>query len=156
MYQKGIFDFVFEGIGYTRFDLREYYYNLLKGKVPFANIIMPDVTIGKNVVLGEGIYIGDNSYIGDDTIIENNVFIHGDSNIGHNNKIGAHTYISGRFNSAGFCSIGMRNFVGICVIIADHIKITSDVWIGLGCIVAKNVNQPGKYMSPSAKLYKIE
>ena len=39
---------------------------------------------------------------------------------------------------------------------ADHIKLTNDVWIGLGCIVTKDIKEPGKYMSPSAKLYKIE
>ena len=156
IYEQGVFDYIFEGIGYTRFDLREYYYNMLKGKVPFANIIMPSVTIGDNVELGEGIFIGEESYIGDNTIIGDNVFIHGSSNVGQDNNIGAHTYISGRFNSAGLCTIGKRNFIGICVIISDHIELVDNVWMGLGCIVAKNVKQPGKYMSPSAKLYKIE
>ena len=28
LYKQGAFDCIFEGIGYTRFDLREYYYNL--------------------------------------------------------------------------------------------------------------------------------
>ena len=156
LYKKGIFDCIFEGVGYTRFDLREHYYSILKGKVPFANIILPSVSIGKDVELGEGIYIGGNSSIGDNTIIEDNVFIHGDSNLAHDNLIGAHSYISGRFNTAGFCSIGKRNFIGICVLMADHIRLTDDVWIGLGCIVAKNIKEPGKYMSPSAKLYKID
>lgn len=156
LYKDGVFDCIFEGIGYTRFDLREFYYNMLKGKVPFANIISKTAVIGKGVILGEGVYIGGDSEIGDGTIIGDNVFIHGCSNIGHNNAIGSHTYISGRFNSAGFCTIGNKNFIGICVIIADHICLTDDVWIGLGCIVAKDVKQAGKYMSPSAKLYKIE
>ena len=155
-YQEGKYDCIFIGIGYTRFDLRDYYFNKLKGKVPFANIIMPTAKIGKNVALGEGIFVGSNSHIGDDSTIENNVFIHGSSDIGHNNFIGAHTYISGRFNSAGFSSIGKRNFIGICVLVADHVNICDDVWIGLGCVVAKNINSSGKYMSPAAKLYKIE
>lgn len=155
-HMEKVFDEIFIGVGYTRFDLREQFYVQLKGKVPFANIIMPSAKIGKNVELGEGIFIGDASQVGSDTRIENNVFMHGESNVGHNNIIGSHTYISGRFNSAGFCTIGKRNFIGICVIMADHVYTTDDVWIGLGCIVAKNVKEPGKYMSPSAKLYKIE
>ena len=155
-YQNKVFDEIFIGVGYTRFDLREQFYEQLKGKVPFANIIMPSAKIGKNVELGEGIFIGGASHIGNDTKIENNVFMHGGSDVGHNNIIGTHTYISGRFNSAGYCTIGKRNFIGICVIMADHIYTTDDVWIGLGCIVAKNVKESGKYMSPSAKLYKIE
>jgi len=156
LYQEGVFDAIFIGIGYTRFDLREMYYNMLKGKVPFANIIMPTAKIGDNVQLGEGIFIGRESHIGCGSVIEDNVFVHGSTVVAHNNHIGSHTYISGRLNTAGFCSIGQRNFIGICVIIADHICITDDVWIGLGCIVAKDIKEKGKYMSPAAKLYKIE
>lgn len=156
LYQDGLFDCIFEGIGYTRFDLREYYYNLLKGKVPFANIIMPTAKIESNVELGEGVFIGGSSSIGSGSVIADNVFIHGYSDIGHNNEIGAHTYISGRFNSAGFCKMGNKCFMGICVIISDHIEIVDDVWIGLGCVVAKSIKESGKYMSPAARLYKIE
>lgn len=156
LYQKGEFDCIFIGIGYTRFDLREYYFNMLRGKVPFANIIMPTAKLAANVKLGEGVFIGGGSYIGEGTIIEDNVFIHGGSDVGHNNTIGAHSYLSGRFNSAGFCHFGKKNFFGICVIVADNVTICDNVWIGLGCIVAKNIKEPGKYMSPVTKLYKIE
>ena len=156
LFIQGVFDGIFIGIGYTRFDLREYYFNLLKGKVPFANIIMPSAKIAEGVKLGEGIFIGGTTIIDAGTVIEDNVFIHGLSTVGHNNVVKSHTYISGRFNSAGFCLIGSRVFIGICTIIADHISICDDVWIGLGCVVAKNINSPGKYMSPAAKLYKIE
>ena len=85
LYKDGLFDNIFVGIGYTRVDLREYYYNMLKGKVPFANIIMPTAKVENNVSLGEGIFIGGSSHVGDGTLIEDNVFIHGGSDIGHNN-----------------------------------------------------------------------
>jgi sugar O-acyltransferase (sialic acid O-acetyltransferase NeuD family) len=156
LFKEGLFDCIFEGIGYTRFDLREYYFNLLKGKVPFANIIMPTAKVASDVALGEGVFIGGGSLVESKSIIGDNVFIHGNSVIGHNNVIGAHSYISGRFNSAGFCRIGRMCFIGICVVIADHIEIVDNVWIGLGCIVAKNLQESGKFMSPAAKLYKIE
>ena len=143
-YQNNLFDEIFIGVGYTRFDLREQFYDELKRKVPL------------DVRLGEGVFIGGATVVDKGTVIDNNVFIHGGSNVGHNNFIGSHTYISGRFNSAGFSVIGKRCFIGICVIVADHIRLSDDVWIGLGCVVAKNIKEPGKYMSPAAKLYKIE
>lgn len=155
-YKDGLYDCIFIGIGYTRFDLREYYYKILKGKVPFANIIQSNVGISKKAQVGEGIFIGKGSTINMGSVIEDNVFIHGDSQIGHDSHIGAHSYISGGLHSAGFVSIGKRVFVGIRVCIADHISICDDAWIGLACIVAKNIKEPGKYMSPAAKLYKIE
>ncbi|MBQ3946283.1 MAG: hypothetical protein II670_11860, partial [Alphaproteobacteria bacterium] len=67
-----------------------------------------------------------------------------------------HTYISGRFNSAGYCTIGKRNFIGVCVIMADHISITDYIWVGLRRIEAKDIERSEKYMSLAAKLYKIE
>ena len=156
MYKKGLIDCIFEGIGYTRFDLREYYYNLLQGKVPFANIIMPTAKIASDVKLGEGLFVGEGTKIDKGCEIGNNVFIHGSSTIGHDNAVGSHTYFSGRFNSAGFATIGKRCFFGICTCVSDHITICDDVWIGLACVVAKNIKESGKYMSPAAKLYKIE
>ena len=155
-YRNGIFDCVFLAAGYNNFIFREDVFNRLYNKVPFATIISPSARMGKNVTIGEGVYIGADSYVGDDSVIENNVFIHCYSTVAHNNVIGAHSYISGRFNSAGYCCIGKRVFIGICVIVSDHISISDDVWIGIGCIVVKSIKEPGKYMSPSVKLYKIE
>lgn len=154
--EDGVIDCVFIAVGYTRFDLRESFFTLLRGRVPFANIVDKSVKKGKNVIIGEGVYIGPDTELGDNTIVGNNVFVHGGTVIGHDNIICDHTYISGRFDSAGFCKIGARNFIGIRVILSDHITICDDVWVGLGCVVAKDINKPGKYMSSAAKLYKIE
>lgn len=155
-YNTHVFDEIFIAVGYTRFDLRELFFAQLKGKVPFATIINPKAIIGANVQLGEGVYIGPEASIGSDTIIEDNVFIHGGTRLGHNNHIGSHSYFSGRIDTAGYCTIGKRCFVGICVCVADHLSICDDVWVGLGCIVAKSIKKPGKYVSPSIKLIKIE
>lgn len=155
-YKKDLFDCIFFAAGYHNFAFRESAFNKLLGKVPYATIISPSAKIGIDVKIGEGVYIGENTIIGDRTIIDNNVFIHGGTTIAHDNEIGEHTYFSGRINTAGFCRIGKRCFVGICAIFSEHISISDDVWIGLGCIVARDIKEAGKYMSPSAKLYKIE
>ena len=155
-FHNKIFDEIFIGVGYTRFDLREQFYSQLKGKVPFANIIMPTAKVQKSAKIGEGVFLGENTFIGEGCLVGDNVFIHGSSYIAHDNTIGNHSYLSGRIDTAGFCKIGNRNFIGIRTIISDHITICDDVWIGLGCIVAKDIKESGKYMSPAAKLYKIE
>lgn len=156
VYRDGLFDYVFCAAGYNNFSFREKIYEMNKDIVPFANIIDPTATIKDNVTLGEGVYIGPNSKIGSNTIIGNNVFIHDGTRIAHDNHIGSHSYFSGRIDTAGYCTIGKRCFVGICVCIADHLTICDDVWIGLGCIVARSIKKPGKYISPSIKLIKIE
>jgi sugar O-acyltransferase (sialic acid O-acetyltransferase NeuD family) len=155
-YKKDEFDCVFLAAGYNNFNFREAMFNRLSHKVPFANIINPTAKIGVNVTLGEGIYIGPDASIGMNTVIGDNVFLHGGTRLGHDNHIGSHSYFSGRIDTAGFCTIGKRCFVGICVCMADHLSVCDDVWIGLGCIVARSIKKPGKYVSPSIKLIKIE
>lgn len=156
LHNENLFDYLFLAAGYNNFQFREKTFTALKGKVPFANIIMSNAQLHENVKIGEGVFIGNGTVIGSNSIVEDNVFIHGSSVIGHDNHIGSHTYISGRFNSAGFVTIGCCCFFGICVLVSDHISVCNDTWIGLGCIVAKDIKTSGKYMSPSAKLYKIE
>lgn len=155
-YKSHVFDEIFIGVGYTRFDLRESFYNELKGKVPFANIIMPSAEISPFAKLGEGNYVGPHTTIAAHTVVENNVFIHGNCLIGHDSHLKSHSYFSGRDFMAGFCVLGERVFVGLSVCIADHMTVTDDVWIGIGSIVAKDITAPGKYMSPSVRLVKVE
>ena len=156
IYKQGLFDYLFIAAGYNNFKFRETAFEMFKGKVPFATIIMKNVQIGDNVKIGDGVYIGPDSIIGSNTTIEDNVFIHQDTHIAHDNVIRKHTYISGRLDTAGFCQIGSRNFIGIRVLFSEHISTCDDVWIGLGCIVTKSIKENGKYMSPCTKLYKIE
>lgn len=154
--RQEIIDCVFIAIGYTRFDLRESYFNLLKGKVPFANIIEPTAELGEGVVLGEGIYIGRNTIIDDHAELKDNVFVHRNCLVGHDSVIGKHTYLSGIDHFAGFCKVGERTFIGLSVCVADHLEIGDDVWVCIGSIVAKNLKKPGKYISQSVMLTKIE
>lgn len=155
-FKVGVFDEIFIGVGYTRFDLREAFYNELKGHVPFANIIMPSAEVSPSAKLGEGNYVGPHTTIAAHTVVKNNVFIHGNCLIGHDSHLKSHSYFSGRDFMAGFCEVGERVFVGLSVCIADHMTVTDDVWIGIGSIVAKDLTSPGKYMSPSVRLVKVE
>lgn len=156
VFNAGAFDCLFFAAGYNNFQFRENAFLRFKGKVPFATIIMPTAQVSAGVKIGEGVFIGDGCFIAANTQIEDNVFIHGSSHIGHDNHIDSHTYISGRFDTAGFCTIGKRCFIGIRVCISDHITICDDAWIGLACVVAKDIKEPGKYMSAATKLYKVE
>lgn len=156
LFSNDIFDEIFLAAGYNNFEFREKAFNELKGKVPFANIIMPDAELSETTYLGEGIFIGTKTYFGENVRIDDNVFIHGHTFISHDNIIGSHTYISGRFTTAGFVNIGKRNFFGICAIVSDHISTCDDVWIGLGSIVAKKIKKPGRYISQNVLLTKID
>ena len=155
-YNNYKFDEVFLAAGYNNFKFRDNAFSELKGRVPFANIIMPDAELSDTASLGEGVFIGTKTYFGENVQIDDNVFIHGHTFISHDNVIGSHTYISGRLTTAGFVNIGKRNFFGIGAIVSDHISTCDDVWIGLGSIVAKKIKRPGKYISQNVLLTKID
>ena len=154
-FKRGKFDEIFLAAGYNNFMFRESVFDGLKGKVPFATIIDPTAEVCRGVSLGEGVYVGRNTIIDDCAIVDDNVFIHRNCLIGHDSHIHSHSYISGLDHMAGYCDIGKRNFIGLSVCIADHISTCDDVWIGIGCIVAKRIKKPGKYMTESVLLTKI-
>lgn len=145
-YHSGLFDCIFICIGYTRFDLREKFYNKFKNVIPLATIISKNATIHQSVSIGEGVYIGGGNIIGAGCAIGDNVVAMGHSIFGHDNIVGKHTYFSGGNQLAGFTTIGERCFFGISSILSDHIRIGNDVWIGLGMIVYRNILKKGKYM----------
>ena len=153
--RKACYDCLFLAAGYNNFQFRETAFNKLKGKVPFATIIDPTAELGHGVKLGEGVYVGRNAIIDDEAVIEDNVFIHRNNMVGHNSLVESHSYLSGLDHMAGYCHIGKRVFIGLSVCIADKISICDDVWIGIGCVVAKNIKKPGKYMTESVILTKI-
>ena len=93
-YNNNKFDEIFLAAGYNNFVFRDSAFSELKGKVPFANIIMPDAELSETTSLGEGIFIGTKTYFGENVRIDDNVFIHGHTFISHDNIIVSHTYIS--------------------------------------------------------------
>lgn len=154
-YKSGYFDCVFIAIGYTRFDLKEKYYNQLKGDVPLANIIHPESTISENVTLGEGIFLSSQVYITYGATIEDNVSITLRSVVNHDSVVKKHTFFSTNVVTAGNVTIGEKCFIGVGCTIADGINICDNVWLSPGCIVVKDIKKSGQYISSASKLYNI-
>lgn len=155
LYREGVIECVFIAVGYSRFDLREDFYNQIKGKVPLANIIHPTAIINESVRLGEGLLITEYNVIGKNCIIEDNVVILGGCLIGHDDYIGKHSYFAGHNVVAGFVRIGERCFGGINSIFSDNTEIPNDCWISLGGIVSESLKKEGKYVSAGSRLIRI-
>lgn len=143
-YEQNLFDCIYIAIGYNHFNAKEKIYNSIKGLIPLANIISNDTYISDSAVLGEGIFIGRGSKIGPRCLIEDNVHI-GSAILGHDNTIGKHSYLSGSNAIAGFTTIGSKCFLGIGVLVSDHISICDDVWCGIGMVIMRRIKKPGKY-----------
>lgn len=150
-YKNGLFDCTFICMGYNHFQVKEKFYNMVKGIIPLATIIVPGADVAESVKIGEGVLITKESVIHEHCTIEDNVVLLGGL-LAHDNHIGKHTYIAGGVHFAGKVSVGEKCFIGIGTLIADHVNVCNNVWITLGCIVAENITKSGKYMSPAQRL----
>lgn len=92
-----------------------------------------DVEIGANTTISRGTF--------DNTVIREGSKIGHQCNVGHNVSIGKHVFISAGSILCGSSIIGDFSWVAPGAIIRDGVKIESDVQIGMGAIVLKNVDR---------------
>lgn len=154
-YEEGVFDYAFIAIGYKHFEIKENVYNIIKGKIPLANIISEKAIVDPSAVLGEGILITDEAYIARESVIGDNTSITLRSIINHGVRVGKHCFFSTNVTTAGNIKIGNRCFIGVGTVISDGVTICDDVWLSPGIVVGKDIEKPGKYMSYAMKYVKI-
>lgn len=154
-YNKGLFDFAFIAIGYSKMDIKQSVYNIIKGEIPLANIIAPSAIVSPTAILGEGILINDYVTIDKNTVVNDDVVLLGHTLLTHDCNIGKHCYIAGNNSIAGFVTIQDNVFIGLGAAISDHVSICSNTWVGIGCVVVESITVPGKYMSRAMSLIRV-
>ncbi len=95
------------------------------------------VYIGKNVEIGSNVSIDraglDNTTIGEGTLIDNLV------HVAHNVQIGKHCEIICLSGIGGSAKIGDNTTISLSVCIRDYITIGSNVLVGMGSVVTKDI-----------------
>lgn len=107
--------------------------NIKNGK---GNIICPGTLITVNVTLGSHVIINLNCTIGHDVVI------------------GDYVTLSPGVNVSGNVNIGDNCYIGTNAVIREKINICSDVVIGAGSVVVKNIIEPGTYVGNPCKKIK--
>ena len=64
----------------------------------------------------------------------------------HDNKIGNFVHISPRVVLGGTVTIGECSHIGIGASVSNNINITSNVVVGAGAVVVKNIEKRGTYV----------
>lgn len=122
-------------------------------KISFPNIIAPDtifldkdnMSMGKGNVICSRCLISCNVHIGDFNTLNGYITVGHDTIIGNYNTIMPAVKISGGVN------IGERNFMGVNSVIIQYKSIASDVVVGAGAVVVKNLKKIGTYVGNPAK-----
>jgi len=112
------------------------------------------------VDIGNGCIIGSNSVIvrgsaNENTIIEDGVNMAPGCCIGHGTHIGENTHLANNITIGGSVYIHSSNFIGCAAVINPTVKITtSNVVVGGGSLVRKDITHDGVYVGNPLKLIK--
>lgn len=145
-YSDEVFDELFLAIGYKHNSFKQAFFLRLKGKIPFATIIVSPAYIDPTAEIGENVLICPACVVSEDCVIEDNVQLLTQVNISHNTRIKTGTYCSPSVNIAGFATIGQCCFLGIGSTVVDGVQISDNVIIGAQALVLRDINEEGTYI----------
>lgn len=134
---------VFVAIGDNK--IRETVTNELSSDCNTVTLIHPSAIIGHHVTIGRGSMIGANAVINTDTRIGEGVIVNTGTIIEHENIIDCFVHLSPNVVTGGQVSIGERTWVGLNTSIINNISIGSDIIIGAGSLVLRDVEGIGVY-----------
>ena len=136
-------------------DKRKKYFDKFKSKIKIPNLISKYSSISRYSKIGRANFLNHFCFIGPNSIIGNNNIINTKSLIEHDVKIGNHCHIGPSVKIGGASTIGDNVMCGIGSIIINKINICSNVTIGAGSVVTKNISNPGTYVTIGNKLRKL-
>jgi sugar O-acyltransferase (sialic acid O-acetyltransferase NeuD family) len=139
--------------------LREKIYKNIIDKftnVSFPNIISPSAKItGKEtMIFGQGIIISSGCRLTCDITLGDFVNLNILATIGHDSVLDKFITLSPGVNISGNVSIGKNSFLGTNSCVLENIRICSDVIIGAGAVVVKDIEESGVYVGIPAKKVK--
>ncbi len=132
--------------------LKENIYNRLKGQVKFFTYVDKDVIEGKFIEIGEGSIICPKCIISTNVKLGKCVYINSGTNIGHDCKIGDFSSIMATVDLGGECILEEKVYMGTKSMIIPRRKIQSNILIGAGSIVIRNLKKAGTYFGSPAVL----
>lgn len=128
-------------------------YNKIKeagGKL--ATVIASTAYVSKYAEIGEGTVVLHQAFVNAGAKVGKNVILNTMTDVDHDAVIGDFTHLSVGVLVAGEAKVGDRCFCGIGSTIQHTRTVTSDVILGAGTIVVKDISEPGVYIGSPAKL----
>lgn len=120
-----------------------------------ATIVSPTAYVARYTSIGEGTIIMHKAIVCVGSKIGCNCIINTMADVDHCAEVGDNSHLSANVLVAGEAKVGDRCFCGIGSIISSGVTITSDVILGAGTLVVKNIDTPGIYIGhPSHPLSK--
>jgi len=147
-FDPSVYDVVV-GIGDSA--LRKKVVQALPVNTTFTNIIHPDAIISKWVEIGEGSVITAGTVLTCNIKIGNHAQLNLHTNISHDCEIGDYFTTAPGVNISGICKFGDCVYFGTNSSVRQGINICSNVTIGMGGVVVKDILEEGVYIGNPVK-----
>lgn len=108
--------------------------------------VSPTAVVADGCFIGAGAHIGPFARIGKGTIVNTNAVVE------HEVCVGSFCHFAPNTTVCGRTTVGDNVFLGAGATVKDSMKICSDVVIGAGGVVVKNITQAGTYVGVPAKI----
>lgn len=120
----------------------------------FPNLIHPSVLYDRRIdklVLGEGNIICGGCVLTTDIVIRNFVHLNIGTTVGHDTVIGNYATLSPKVSISGNVHIGDRVFIGTGANVLERLAILSDIVVGAGATIVRDLREPGIYVGTPAR-----
>jgi UDP-N-acetylbacillosamine N-acetyltransferase len=124
------------------------------GPEHLLTIISSKAYLGRDIKLDKGVFAGNFVHIGPEATIGANTILNNACIIEHEVCIGSHCHIGPRAVISGRSKINDSVFVGAGATIKDFISVCSNVTIGAGAVIVKDITEPGTYVGCPGKRIK--
>lgn len=119
-----------------------------------CTLIHPKAVIGMDVQIDEGSVIMANATINSSVQIGKHCIINTGAIVEHDDFLENYVHISPNAALAGNVKVGKRTHIGIGANVKNNINIVSDVIIGAGAVVIRDIKEKGVYVGIPARRVK--
>lgn len=131
--------------------IRENIVNSLSNDIEYATLIHPNVILSKFIEIGEGSIICAGSILGCDIKIGKHSHLNLKTTVGHDCIINDFFTTAPNVSISGNCIIDKHVYLGTSSILKQGLTITSNVTVGMGAVITKNIIKSGVYVGNPAK-----
>ncbi len=135
--------------------LRKKVVERLPAQTTFATVIHPNAIISDWVQIGEGSIITSGVIMTCNITLGKHSQVNLHTTIGHDSSMGDFFTTAPAVNISGKCTFGEQVYLGTNSAVRDGITICSEVTVGMGAVVVKDIDEKGVYVgNPLKKLTK--
>lgn len=135
---------IFFIIGIGKNNIRENIAN--KYNLKYYTAIHPTSVIAEDVNIGEGTAIMANTVINVSSNVGKHCIVNTGTIVEHDNTIEDYVHLSPNVTLSGTVKVGKCTHLGTGTKVKNNITITSDVTVGVGGVVVKDINEKGTYV----------